>query len=393
MKILHSSDWHLGKFLCNKKLINEQALLFEDKLFPLIKYVSPDLIIVSGDIVDKPNPDYETLRLLKEILVKLAELEIPTIFILGNHDSKRLSLFKEFFEFKKLYFVDDLTYLLNPFIYLGKNQRFYFYIFPYFSIFELVSLTKTLFNEGKRDQSGFFKDELSLEEILGQILSYVEIRKPAIFVGHFAVSEAILTGEENSLRMVGKEDVLSAKLLDPFDAVFLGHLHRLQKPFPKVFYSGSPMPYSFEEANYKKGVWLVELSEKGLRSYEAIFIDPPIKIKTLKGYFEELIKHKKDESYIRIILKNTQPVFRPYERLKVVFPNLLELRYEELEGRDGEASSIALDLSHTQGLDLDESKLFKRFYEFVTGKPIEEYIFSAFRECLREYKSLKEESL
>lgn len=393
MKILHSSDWHLGKSLCNKKLINEQALLFEDKLFPLIKEVSPDLIIVSGDIVDKPNPDYETLRLLKEILVKLAELEIPTIFILGNHDSKRLSLFKEFFEFKKLYFVDDLTYLLNPFVYQGKTRKFYFYLFPYLSIFELNSLTKTLLNEGKRDQAGFFRDETSLEEILAQILSCVELRQPAVFVGHFAVSEAIFTGEESNLRVMGKEDVLSAKLLEPFEVVFLGHLHRLQRPFPKIFYSGSPMPYSFEEANYRKGVWLVELSDKGLSSCEPVFIDPPIKIKTLKGYFEELLKYKRDESYVRIILKNNQPVFRPYERLKVIFPNLLELRYEELEGTEGEASFLALDLSHNQGLDLDESELFKRFYEFITGKPVEEYVFSAFKECLREYKSLKEELL
>ena len=96
MKILHTSDWHLGKSLFGKKLVDEQALFFEKTFFSLIKDIKPDILVITGDITDKSNPDLETLKLLSEILFWLFKEKIPSIFILGNHDSKRITLFKEF---------------------------------------------------------------------------------------------------------------------------------------------------------------------------------------------------------------------------------------------------------------------------------------------------------
>lgn len=391
MKILHTSDWHLGKSLCNKKLLEEQALLFEKSFFPLIKDLSPDVIVVAGDIVDKPNPDYETLKLLKEILIKLAETQIPTIFILGNHDSKRLSLFKEFLEFKKLYFVDDLTYFFVPFSYQKGTQKVYFYLFPYLSVFELSSLLKGIFSEKDIERLFFLKEDLNIEQILRFMITQVQIYRPAVFVGHFAISEAIFSGEENDLKLIGKEEVLSKELFEVFDIVFLGHLHRLQHLLDKFFYSGSPMPYSFEEATYKKGMWLIEINEKGLTHYEPIFLEPPVKIKIIEGYFEDLIKHPRDESYVKIILKNDKPVFRPYERLKTVFPNLLELKYKDLNEKEDISSTS--DLTYLKELKFDEILLFKKFYEFVFNKTLDEHTFSVFERHLKDYKNLREKKL
>ncbi|WP_028841547.1 metallophosphoesterase family protein [Thermodesulfobacterium hveragerdense] len=401
MKILHSSDWHLGKTVNNKKLIDYQVTFFEKTFLPLLKEQNPDLIVVSGDIVDKPIPDYETLKGYKEVLRMLASTKVPILFILGNHDSKRISLFKEFFKAEKIYLADDLSFFVNPFVWEKNGERVYFYLLPHLSVFELISLVKDLFPKEALD---FLeeKDQVSVPELLSFLFSKIEIRRPAVLVGHLAVDSAVFSGEEvlrgRWQNTVGNEEIFPLSLFECFDLCLFGHLHRLQalnRPQthnPKIFYSGSLMPYSFDEANHKKGFWFISL-EKQKVSYEQIFIDPPYQLKTYEGYFKDLIL-KRDESFVRIILKDKTPVAYPYERLKKVFPNLLELKYEEeVKQEEKEWSLLGIDWHLDKTQRLDEKDLFLKFYRFVEGKEIEEPLFQVFSECLEEFFKNKQESV
>ncbi|QER41271.1 exonuclease SbcCD subunit D [Thermodesulfobacterium sp. TA1] len=396
MKILHSSDWHLGKTIANKKLIDYQLSFFEKEFIPLIKELTPDLLIVSGDIVDKPNPDYETLKGYKEVLHMIASTGVPTLFILGNHDSKRISLFKEFLELGRIYLVDDLSFFLKPFVWETSEEKVYFYVMPYLSVFELISKVKEIF---PKETSKLLeeKSQVFTLDLLSLLFSKLELTKPAVFVGHLAVDSAVFSGEEVSKSRwqltLGNEEVLPTNLLSRFDLSLLGHLHRLQSPAPKVLYSGSPLPYSFEEAGYQKGIWFIKFEKENFTA-EPYFLDPPYRLKTYEGYFKDLML-KRDESFVRVVLKDETPVPHPYERLRKVFPNLIELRYEKpVEPQEKDFSLLdvnnwALDKGHA----LDEKELFRKFYRFVEGKEVEAYLFEAFVGYLKEFAENQEKKL
>jgi exonuclease SbcD len=398
LKFIHTSDWHLGKSLFGKKLIDEQALFFEKTFFPLVKDVKPDILIITGDIIDKPNPDLETLKLLSEILFWLFKEKIPSLFILGNHDSKRITLFKEFLKQNYLYMIDNLYHFKAPFIWEDeKGEKIYFYILPYLPLYEFKENIEIFWGKENKIVVDFFvkKSQLLLKDLVELLLNLTKdnFYRPAIALGHFAIEKGIFTGEEISLKFMGLEEVFPLELFKNFDFLLLGHLHRLQKVSSKVFYSGSILPYSFEESVHKKGVWFFEIKNSVLVKEEPIYLSPSFEMKIVKGYFKDLINSPKDEAYIKIILKDEEPVLHPFERLKTVFPNLLLLEYED---KKTEISSFSKDFImeeflESKKMELNEEELFKKFYKYIEEKEIEDKLFEAFKKYLKEFKENQRE--
>ena len=391
MKILHTSDWHLGKNIFGKKLIEEQALFFEKTFFPLIKEINPDLLIITGDIIDKPNPDLETLKLFSEILFWLFSEKVPSIFILGNHDSKKITLFKDFLKYNHLFMVDNLYYFKNPFIWEDKKgEKVYFYILPYLHLYELKENIETFWREENKRITSFYakKSQLILKDLIELLLDLTKdnIRKPAIVLGHFAVEKGVFTGEEVSFKFMGMEEVFPLKIFENFDILLLGHLHRLQKISSKIFYSGSILPYSFEESIYKKGIWFFEIRNSALVKEEAIYLPSSFKIKIINGYFKDLINSPKDDAYVKVVLKDKAPVLHPFERLKTVFPNLLSLEYEEKRKEDFsfEEDFMGEKFLKSKKEELNEEILFKKFYKYIEGKEVEDKLFEVYKNCLKE---------
>ena len=398
MKILHTSDWHLGKSLFGKKLIDEQALFFEKNLFPLIRDVKPDILVITGDITDKPNPDLETLKLLSEILFWLFKEKIPSLFILGNHDSKRITLFKEFLKRNYLYMIDNLYYFKNPFTWEDeKGEKVYFYLLPYLPLYELKENIEIFWGKENKKITDFFtkKSQLLLKDLVELLLDLTKdnFYRPAIALGHFAIERGIFTGEEVSFKFMGLEEVFPLEFFENFDFLLLGHLHRIQKVSSKVFYSGSILPYSFEESIHKKGVWLFEVKNGILIKEEPIYLSPSFKMKIVKGYFKDLIISPKDEAYIKVILKDKEPVLHPFERLKTVFPNLLLLEYED---KKTEIPSFSEDfmkeaLLESKKIELNEEELFKKFYKYIEEKEVEDKLFEVFKKYLKEFNENQKE--
>jgi len=382
LRIFHTSDWHLGKVFFGKKLLEEQALFFEKEFFPALKELKPDVLVVTGDIIDKPHPDYETLKLLKELLLRLFKEKIFTLFILGNHDSKRISLYKEFLKEGGLLFVDDTEFLFSPLKLTDSQQNpFYFYPFPYLSIYELKEQVKTL---------PVFKKcnlvETDFRNFINILLKSLEVKKPAIFLGHFAVEYGFFTGEEASLKGFLGEETLPLEIFENFDFLLLGHLHRLQKVKNRFYYAGSILPYSFEEAVYRKGGWFFEIKNNKLLKEEKIFLNSTLPLKVKCGFFEELIKEKKDESYIKVILKNELPVLHAFERLKTIFPNLLVLEYQKEKKRTEEEVSFKESSLIIEREKLDEEEMFKKFYELVEEREVDERCFKVYKKYLEAFK-------
>lgn len=382
MKIILSSDWHLGKSLYSAKLINEQATFFEDSFFPLLKEIKPDLLIVAGDILDKPLPDQETLFLFEELLRKLATLRIPSIFILGNHDSRRTALHKFFLELAGILILDDLRYFFNPFVFQNeRGEKIFLHLLPYLPFYELLEKIKN---------DGVFIElpEANLGNLLGKLFEILSVKSPSILVSHFATSEGSYSGEEIQIKGLSFDYLISQSLFKKFDYVFLGHLHRPQKAKDKIFYPGAPLPYSFENFSEKRGVYLFEIKEHKILSSQFIPLSPSYELKLIKGFFEEILKSPRTDTYVKVILRDEMPIFNAYERLKEKFPRLLSLEYENRKEIYREINLEVLDI---EDMSFEEKELFREFYEFVEGKALDPKLEEIFVKYLEEFYKLERE--
>ncbi|MGC8965939.1 MAG: exonuclease SbcCD subunit D [Caldimicrobium sp.] len=381
MKIILTSDWHLGKSIYSAKLIQEQALFFENSFFPLLKEIKPDILIVAGDILDKPLPDQETLSLYGDLLWKLATLNIPSLFILGNHDSRRITLHKKFLEFANLYLIDDLSYFFKPFSFQNKRgEKAFFYLLPYFPFYELLEKTK---------EEGVILnlEELNFENLIRELFQMISPESPSILISHFALAKGSYCGEELFIKGFSMDYLIEEALLKKFDFAFLGHLHRPQCSKEKFFYPGSPLPYSFETYAENRGVYFFELKETILH-YEFIPLSPSYTLKLYKGTFEDIIRLDSTESYVKVVLQDELPVFNVYERLKEKFPNLLALEYENRKETSREINFEVLEIGE---INLDEKELFKEFYQFVEDRELDLRLKEVFEKYLEEFYKLERE--
>lgn len=385
LRIVHTSDWHLGKILFGRRLTQEQCLYFEKEFFPFLREAKPDVLLITGDIFDRPNPDLETQNLFVSILKKFLDLKIPAIIIPGNHDSKRLTLFKDFLCHLNIMLVDDLSQFYKPLVF-GEKELYYFYIFPYLSFYELKNHLEEMFPSRIKNLG----EEITYSKLFSFAVSQLgEIKHPSFFLGHFAVEKAFFSGEETTMKGIGSEEVLPLSSLLPFDMAFLGHLHRLQK-INKVYYSGSILPYSFSEAKNPKGVWFIECRGGKIIREEKVHLHSTFELITLKGKFEEVLKEPATEAFVRVILEEDMPVFNAYERLKERFPNLVILEYEkELKEKD----IIQEEGLIKEEILLDEKELFREFYKLVEGKEPAPEVWKVYLDVVEELKKLKEVEL
>ncbi len=382
MKIILSSDWHLGKSLYSIKLINEQATFFENSFFPLLKDIKPDLLIVAGDILDKPLPDQETLLLYEELLERLASLKIPSIFILGNHDSRRTALHKFFLKLGRIYLIDDLRYFFEPFIFQNeRGEKINLYLLPYLPFYEL-------FEKIKGEGFLFELEEANLSHLLAKLFEFLSVKSPSILVSHFAVAKGTYCGEEIQIKGLSFDYLISQNHFEKFDYIFLGHLHRHQELEYKIFYPGAPLPYSFESFSEERGVHFFEIRENKILSSQFIPLSPSYELVVIKGFFDDILKLPKTDSYVKVILQDELPVFNAYERLKEKFPRLLFLEYENPKEVSREINFEVLDIEE---INFEEKELFKEFYEFVEGKALDPRLEEIFVKYLEEFYKLERE--
>ncbi|OAQ21881.1 exonuclease SbcCD subunit D [Thermosulfurimonas dismutans] len=369
MRILHTADWHLGKLFHGLHLTEDQALLFERELVPLVRDFKPDVVLVAGDIFDRPIPPAEAVSLLSEILTRLHETGTKIILLPGNHDSaERLAFARDLLSRLHIFVASSDTYLFEPLKISNTN----FFLIPHLSPLELRELLK---------QRGLLSEDTQEIRDLWETLlkSLPKGGERRILSAHLFV-EGGKKGDSETNLWVGGEEALPESLFSDFDLVLLGHLHRHQSPAENVLYSGSLLPLSFSEVGQAKGVVLLEVSSQARPHREFIPLTPPREFLVVEEYFAELLHYPKTEAYVKAILRDENPVPEAFERLRKVFPNLLALETPYLRGEGGELSSPEIDLC------LDERELFKAFLREITGRPPsseETYLFEEGLNSLR----------
>lgn len=317
MKILHTSDLHLGKNLSEESLYEDQKYIL-DEIIGIIKERKINVVMIPGDIYDKSIPSTEANMMFDKLLTNLSKMNVKVLITSGNHDSnERLSFGSRIFDEFNIHIVTS---------YEGKMEKIIiddvvFYLLPFLKPFHLKHLMDEKEYESIRNPNDMMRWILSKEDI-------DKTRKNILLIHQFVMWNGNLPeqcdSESISLNNVGTLDAIDVNLFDDFDYVALGHIHRPQKiKRNTVRYSGTPLKYSFSEVNDKKSVVIIDTDD--IENIELLELKPLRNMQVLRGTFEEVMNMKASDDIIKVELENENTIISPMEEIKRRFKNAIAL--------------------------------------------------------------------
>lgn len=360
MKLFHISDLHLGKRVYEFSMLEEQKELLET-ILKRIEEEKPEVLLITGDVYDKPVPPVEAVRLLDDFLTKQAEKELHTYIIAGNHDSaQRLEFGKEIIGKNGIHIAGNISEKIEHFTETDAFGAVDIWLLPFFKPAHVngVLVDKTFSSYGE-----------AAKALLEQ--AEVDFSKRNIILAHqFVTWKGTAERSDSEMISLGGVEEIDASLFFDFDYVALGHLHSPQRMGKDtVRYAGSPMPYSFSEIRQKKGITVVTLKEKGNVSIDFIPLEGRRKFREIKGPLAELMEAAKadggSEDYIRCILTDREALLDPIGQLRSVYPNLMTLELEQRE--TAYQQEITVDTE-----DIRPDELFSLFFEKQNDKELNE---------------------
>ena len=260
MRILHTSDWHIGHRLYERSRIEEHRQ-FLDWLLTTLQENAVDVLLVAGDIFDTALPSSEATDLYYQFLFRLyRETHAHAIITAGNHDSPmRLAAPREFLRMGRIHVVGEIDSALDPIVLRNDKSAVAIAAVPYLSESEIlphVSL-ETQIEKTERYRA-------MIKQLYQRHVDQMPKEIPKILMGHFVVHGGEEIGSERIIQIGGSTAVRIGDLPDGIDYMALGHLHRPQSirgaSYP-IQYAGSPLPMTFKEALYDKKVYLLDLAK------------------------------------------------------------------------------------------------------------------------------------
>lgn len=357
VKFLHTADWHIGRKLQGKDLLEDQQYVMNN-LISKIDETKPDFLIIAGDLYDRSVPSKEATILLQELLVKInIECNIPIFAISGNHDSReRLAIGEAWFSKHKFYLHTRLDQSFDKITFEDTD----IYLLPYFEPFEareyFEDATLTTHNSATK-------------RVIDEIYKNIDMSKTNILVAHTFVSGGLETDSEREIS-VGTVENVAVEIFEKFDYVALGHLHNPNAiKEERIKYSGSPMAYSFSEATQTKGMRLVELT-KEIFTEEFISLEQKRKLHNISTTYEEVFTKVFQQNfdckndYFSMELSGMEGVTDPLPRIKEYYPNTLILKQKRNNNSDSE---IKFDKEMFTKSPLE---LIEGFYNEQTGSDL-----------------------
>jgi len=365
LKILHTGDWHLGKIVNQAYMTEDQEFILEE-LIRIIEEEKPDVLVIAGDIYDRAVPPVEAVELLDRTFSRILRAQgIPILAIAGNHDSaERLGFCSGIMEGSGLFIEGGLKEAIRKVTLTDIFGPVNFYLIPYADPAEARAALK---DEEIRSHEDAFK------AVLNSIRETMDPQERNVVVGHGFITGAALLEQSDSERplSIGGTDYVDAELFRGFEYTALGHLHSAQKVTDTVIrYAGSLLKYSFSEVRHHKSAALVTLQEKGeAAEIELKPLKPVREMRIIKGRLSELIKaveEEKSQDYIRAVLTDEGELIDPMNKLRTVYPNVLELVREGRDRTAGDSRTSAGEgYKHKTKMEL-----FRSFYENITGEEL-----------------------
>ena len=358
MKFLHLSDLHLGKRVHNFSMIDDQRYILE-QILDIADKEEITGVIIAGDVYDKPVPSAEAVALFDEFLVQLAKRNLHVFVISGNHDSaERIAFGGKLMRHSRVYMSPVYNGEIEPVTLEDEFGKLKVFLLPFV---KPVQVRHFCNEEEIRDYT----------EAVRCAIDHMDVKNEErnILVCHQFVTGA--TRCESEEISVGGLDNVDASVFEPFDYVALGHIHGPQNiGSDRIRYCGTPLKYSFSEANHQKSVTIVNLGEKGDLLMETRPLKPMRDMIKVKGFFEEITDkvfyEKMDtESYVQITLLDEQDIPNAFGKLATIYPNLMQMRYENKRTMDN-----ADIFSEGEGLNMAPEVLFSQFYETMNNQPM-----------------------
>ncbi|MFJ7021988.1 exonuclease SbcCD subunit D [Streptomyces sp. NPDC101117] len=324
MRLLHTSDWHLGRAFHRVNMLGAQTE-FIGHLVTTAREREVDAVLVSGDVYDRAVPPLAAVELFDDALHRLADLGVPTVMISGNHDSaRRLGVGAGLMGRAGIHLRTDPATCATPVVLTDDFGDVAFYGLPYLE----PALVKDGFGVEKAGH------EAVLAAAMRQVRADLATRAPgtrSVVLAHAFVTGGEPSDSERDIT-VGGVAAVPAGVFDGVDYVALGHLHGCQTLSERVRYSGSPLPYSFSEAGHRKSMWLVDLDAAGAVTAERIDCPVPRPLARIRGTLEDLLADPAlrghEDSWIEATLTDAVRPADPMARLSERFPHTLSLVFD-----------------------------------------------------------------
>ena len=377
MKILHTSDWHLG-ITFRGRSAEEDQWHFIDQICDILTSRKIDAMILAGDVFDRSIASTEAISLYDRVMTRIAgELRVPVLCIAGNHDSaERLSQCSELLRRSGLYIAGALT--KEPCAVSFEDADIY--LLPWFSI----EKARAVF-PGDADRIRSMEDAYRV--VCGELRQTFAPGKKHILVSHAFITNAETSTSDRAAE-IGFATQVNMGVFEGFDYVALGHIHKPQEVAAAIRYSGSPMPYSFgKEEKQKKGVVILDTEDM---SQEFVELKPLHARTTLKGGYDTLLNTDYGEDvrngYVRLEVTDSYVGLEAMALFNERFPNLIEVKGKDLDRED---ASITMSIEEFEKRVDDPVSVFRSYCEDILRAPAEEARLGRFSAAVENY--MKEE--
>lgn len=364
MKLLHLSDLHIGKRLCEMSLLEDQRYILR-QILGQIERLRPEAVLIAGDVYDKPLPPAEAVDLFDRFLTGIADCGSEVFLVSGNHDSpERLGFGGRLMQARGVH-------IAGPFS--GAPLRVEREYDCGAVVFDLLPFVKPATVRAALPDA--------------KIESYTDAVRAALTAAprddtrtHVLIAHQFVTGAtppeecDSESVAVGGVDHIPAELFAGYDYVALGHLHSPQSVgSERVRYAGSPLKYSFSEEQKDKSIPLVEIAEKGKVELQFLPLVPLHGMRTIRGPIDaltspEVVGAADAEDYIRVVLTDECPPAGAAERLRCFYPNLMQITFDNSRTRAREAAATRAAAPAARS----RLALFEEFYESQNGAPLPE---------------------
>ena len=360
MKLIHLSDLHLGKRLDETSMLEDQEHILL-QILRIIDEEKPQAVLIAGDVYDKSVPSTEAVALFDDFLCRLAKRQLRVLIISGNHDSpERLAFGNRLMEGAGIHISPVYNGEIRPVTLQDEHGAVHFWLLPFIK----PSHVRRYAPDAKIE---------SYTDAVAEAIARMDIdptQRNVLLTHQFVTGAATCDSEEMS---VGGSDNVDASVFEGFDYVALGHLHGPQNiGTNRIRYCGTPLKYSFSEAAHHKSVTVVQLGAKGELELQLRPLTPRHDLRQIRGTFAQLtdkVNYEQGDTqdYVQAILTDEEDVPEAMGKLRVIYPNLLKLTYDNTRTRTAHHIGAADDVEKKSPL-----QLFEELYEKQNNQPMSE---------------------
>lgn len=370
MKLIHLSDLHIGKRVNEVSMIEDQEYILL-QILQIIDEEKADAVLIAGDVYDKSVPSAEAVTLFDDFLCSLAERNLPVLIISGNHDSpERLAFGGRLLQAGGIYISPVYDGNILPITLADEDGDVDFWLLPFIKPAHVKRFYPDEGIETYTDACRVATQKMAIDP-----------RKRNVLLTHqFVTGASTCESEEIS---VGGSDNVDASVFANFDYVALGHIHGPQNiGSNRIRYCGTPLKYSFSECNHHKSVTVVHLGAKGALELHLRPLIPRHDLRQIRGAFAEITEKvfyeaTATDDYLHIILTDEEDVPEAIGKLRIIYPNLMKLSYDNARTRTDQIIDGAENVQRKSPLEL-----FSELYQLQNNQSMSQQQCSFVQELI-----------